>query len=88
MKVLSHCLLLQELRRCRMVLQALRDNAESRTVNGWSLVYLDNAKPKSMGDTAFRRCLAELSRRGLYRVVRCESRDGSAWGWVCGCWAK
>ena len=64
------------------VLAALRANIEGRTTTDlldgeFYDVYLDNAHPEGMSDYSFRSCLAELAKRGFYRVV-----DGYAWGSV------
>ncbi len=59
-----------------IVLQSLRDNVEHRD-GAWGEVYIDNARPDGMSETAFRSHLAALSRRGLY-----EPMDGYAWGRV------
>lgn len=59
-----------------IVLQSLRDHVEHRD-GAWGEVYLDNARPVGMSETAFRAVLAALSRRGLY-----EPMDGFAWGRV------
>jgi hypothetical protein len=58
------------------VLQSLRDHVEHRD-DAWGEVYIDNARPGGMSETASRAVLAALSRRGLY-----EPMDGFAWGRV------
>lgn len=63
----------------QQVLAALRANSEDRYAlpGTWTLVYLDNARPKDMSDKVFRANLGQLAKQKLYRVV-----DGYAWGEV------
>jgi hypothetical protein len=58
------------------VLQSLRNHIEHRD-GDWGEVYLDNARPPGMSQTAYRAVLAALSRQGLYQPM-----DGYAWGRV------
>jgi len=59
-----------------IVLESLRLHVENRD-GDWGDVYLDNARPSGMSETAFRAVLAALSRKGLYKPI-----DGYAWGRV------
>jgi hypothetical protein len=57
------------------VLAALRAAREGEIENGFSLVYLDNAKPAGMSRHQFAGYLSALEAAGTYRPV-----DGYAWG--------
>jgi hypothetical protein len=59
------------------VLDGLYACAEGEPEDGYRLVYLDNARPIGMSETAFRSHLAALAKLDLYRPV-----DGYAWGKV------
>jgi hypothetical protein len=61
--------------RTAAVLAALRSKAEGEAVDGFKLVYLDNAKPEGMSPTAFAGHLGALQKAGLYKVI-----DEYAWG--------
>ena len=58
------------------VLVRLRQVAECDVGNGWSHVYLDNARC-GMNDKIFRAALSQLAKEGFYKVI-----DGWAWGSV------
>lgn len=49
------------------VYECLKMAAESNHGDGWSQVYLDNARPPSMPNRTFSALLGNLEKKGLYR---------------------
>lgn len=59
------------------ILAHLRDHTEGEAIDGWHMVYLDNARPANVSPRQFAGFLSALAKAGVYREV-----DGYAWGEV------
>jgi hypothetical protein len=49
------------------IYNSLLDNYEGAEVNGWALVYLDNARPSNINARQFAAILSSLQQKGLYQ---------------------
>jgi hypothetical protein len=64
-------------------MEALLSQTEGDSSNGWSMVYLDNARPSGWDFGTWSGVLGSLAKKGLYRPV-----DGSGIGDMAAAWGE